>query len=220
MDGDYIVLAADSIILKKYNLKDFKNISFAGSSGLGLSNSGELIRLKDLKGCTVDSVFYSPDWNNRNINITKNKSLERINPQLNGNLPQNWSTCVNPAGATPGKQNSIYTTNENKSAGISVSPNPFSPDNDGFEDFSIINYKLTQAVSQIRIKIFDSRGRLARTLANNQPSASNGSIVFDGLGDDGQPLRMGIYIIFLEALNSNTGVLEDLKTVVVIARKL
>lgn len=187
---------------------------------MGLSNSGELIRLKDLKGCTVDSVFYSPDWNNRNINITKNKSLERINPQLNGNLPQNWSTCVNPAGATPGKQNSIYTTNENKSAGISVSPNPFSPDNDGFEDFSIINYKLTQAVSQIRIKIFDSRGRLARTLANNQPSASNGSIVFDGLGDDGQPLRMGIYIIFLEALNSNTGVLEDLKTVVVIARKL
>ena len=218
--GDYFVLAADSIILKKYNLKDFKNISFAGSSGLGLSNSGELIRLKDLKGCTVDSVFYSPDWNNRNINITKNKSLERINPQLNSNLPQNWSTCVNSDGATPDKQNSIYTTNENKSAGISVSPNPFSPDNDGFEDFSIINYSLTQAVSQIRIKIFDSRGRLVRTLANNQPSASNGSIVFDGLGDDGQALRMGIYIIFLEALNSNTGVLENLKTVVVIARKL
>jgi hypothetical protein len=59
-----------------------------------------------------------------------------------------------------------------------------------------------------------------RTLANNQSAASQGSIIFNGLGDDGQPLRMGIYIIFLEALNDNSGVVENLKTVVVVARKL
>ncbi|HSD65040.1 MAG TPA: lamin tail domain-containing protein [Ignavibacteriaceae bacterium] len=218
--GDYFLLSADSIILKKYDLKNFFNISFAGSSDLGLSNDGELILLKDVKGSVVDSVIYSSNWTNRDINITKNKSLERINPGLNGNYPDNWSTCVNPEGATPGKQNSIFTDNSNKISKISVSPNPFSPDNDGFEDFSIINYSLTQSTSQIRIKIFDNRGRLVRTVANNQPTASHGSIVFDGLGDDGQVLRMGIYIIFLEALNKHSGAAEILKTVVVIARKL
>jgi len=92
--------------------------------------------------------------------------------------------------------------------------------NDGFEDFTIINYNLTQATSQVRIKIFDSKGRLVRTVANNQPSGSSGSVIFDGLGDDGQALRIGIYVIFLEALNDGTGVVETMKTVVVVARKL
>jgi len=33
-------------------------------------------------------------------------------------------------------------------------------------------------------------------------------------------LRIGIYIIFLEALNETEGVVETLKTTVVVARKL
>ena len=108
----------------------------------------------------------------------------------------------------------------NTESNISISPNPFSPDNDGFEDNTIINYNLTQSTSQIRIKIFDSHGRLVRTLINNQPSGAKGSVIFNGLDDHGNALRMGIYIVFLEALNQNSGVLENLKTVVVVARKL
>ena len=216
----YFLLAADSIILKKYSFNDFHNISITGTSDLGLLNSGEMILLKDIRGNIIDSVFYSSKWHNKNINVTKNKSLERINPLLDSNYPQNWSTCVNVEGATPGRQNSIYTDNKNRQSGISVSPNPFSPDNDGFEDFCIINFSLSQAVSQIRIKIFDNRGRLVRTVANNRAAASRGSVIFDGLGDDGIALRMGIYIVFLEALNSKSGVTEILKTVVVVARKL
>ena len=103
---------------------------------------------------------------------------------------------------------------------ILQSPNPFSPDNDGFEDFTIINYKLNQITSQVRIKIYDSKGRLVRTLLNNQASGQSGSVIFDGIGDDGEALRIGIYIIFLEAINEGTGVVETMKTVVVVARKL
>ena len=40
------------------------------------------------------------------------------------------------------------------------------------------------------------------------------------LDDDGRILRIGIYIIFLEAMNDNAGVVETMKTVVVVARKL
>ena len=43
---------------------------------------------------------------------------------------------------------------------------------------------------------------------------------FDGIEDDGQALRIGIYIIFLEAINEGAGVVETIKTVVVVARKL
>jgi len=219
-NNSFFLLAADSLVLFKYGLDESVLKNIVGVSSLGLVNSGELILLKDVKGNIIDSVWYSNKWHNSNFGSTKNISLERINPDLGANDPNNWSSSVTPIGATPGKQNSIYTVNLNKESNISVSPNPFSPDNDGFEDFTIINYKLTQATSQVRIKIFDNKGRLVRTLANNQASGSSGSVIFDGLDEDGQTLRIGIYIVFLEAINEGSGVVESMKTVVVVARKL
>jgi hypothetical protein len=219
-DNSYFIFAADTLINSKYNLGKNVLLTIAGVSSLGLVNTGELILLKDVKGNVIDSVWYSDKWHNDNFVSTKNISLERINPNLGANDVYNWSSSVEQIGATPGNQNSIYTVNPNIQSNISVSPNPFSPDYDGFEDFTIINYNLTQATSQVRIKIFDSKGRMVRTLANNQASGPSGSIIFDGIGDDGQTLRIGIYIIFLEAINEGSGVVETMKTVVVVARKL
>ena len=216
----YFIFIADSSALITYNLFDYENKNIIGESSLGLVNTGELVLLKDVRGNVIDSVYYSDKWNNKNIASTQNKSLERINPNLNGNDPLNWSTCVNSIGGTPGNQNSIFAENLNQSANLSVNPNPFSPDNDGFEDFTVINYNLSQAIAQVRIKIFDSKGRLVRTLLNNQASGSNGSVIFDGLDDENNALRMGIYIIFLEALNDNSGIVETIKSTVVVARKL
>jgi len=84
------------------------------------------------------------------------------------------------------------------------------------------NYRnnIWKATKQVRIKIFDSKGRLVRTLLHNQPSGSSGSVIFDGKDDAGDALRIGIYIIFLEAINEGSGVVENIKTVVVVARKL
>ncbi|MFH1195727.1 MAG: lamin tail domain-containing protein [bacterium] len=217
----YFVLAADSSLLLNYDwLAENKNISFVNESSLGLTNSGEQILVRDFWGNVIDSLKYSDGWHNRNINITKNRSLERIAPRLLSTDPANWSSCVDGKGATPGKQNSIYTDVLLNNARISVNPNPFSPDNDGFEDFTIIRYNLTQNTAQVRLKVFDSRGRLVRTVMNNQASGSSGSIIFDGRSDDGNPLRIGIYILFIEALNSSTGVVDTIKEAVVVARKL
>ncbi|WP_337866984.1 lamin tail domain-containing protein [Ignavibacterium sp.] len=216
----YFLLIADSIMLSKYNLYNYDYKIVVGTSSLGLVNTGELILLKDVQGNVIDSVYYSDKWQNKNIISTKNKSLERINPALGSNDQFNWNTCVNEVGGTPGFQNSIFTENKSLQSGVSVSPNPFSPDNDGFEDYTIINFNLSQAVSQIKLKIFDSRGRLVRTIYSNQPGSSKGSVIFDGLDDDGNPLRIGIYIILLESLNENSGVVETIKSTVVVARKL
>ena len=216
----YFVLGADSIMIKRYSLENYPYMNIMETSSLGLTNSGKLILLKDPYGKTIDSVRYNPDWHNKNFISTKNISLERINTRINGNDSFNWSSSVNKSGATPSKQNSILSINNNLTAKISISPNPFSPDNDGYEDFAIINYSLSQNISQIRVKIFDSLGRLVRTLLNNQPSGSNGYINFNGLDDTGNPLRIGIYIVFLEAINSNMGTIETFKKPIVIARKL
>ncbi|QQS35576.1 MAG: lamin tail domain-containing protein [Ignavibacteriales bacterium] len=218
--SEYFILAADSSIIKKYSLQEHQSISIINETDLGLINTGELILLKDLHGNVIDSIWYSDKWHNRNYVNTKNRSLERINPDLNGNDNSNWSSSVSSSGATPGLRNSIFTNLSQREQKISVSPNPFSPDNDGYEDFTIINYNLTQITAQIRIKIFDSKGRLVRTLANNSGSGNSGSIIFDGLDDSGNALRIGIYIIYMEALNESSGVVETQKTTVVVARRL
>jgi hypothetical protein len=215
----YFLLAADSSVIKDYGLFGFNNKTVLNVTSLGLTTN-ELVLLRDLRGNVIDSVYYADDWNNKNFNITKGRSLERINPYLGSNDRYNWNTCVDSKGATPGARNSLYTINTKINSSISVYPNPFSPDNDGFEDCTIINYSLEIPISQVNIKIYDSRGRLVRILANNIASGSIGSVIFDGRGDDGLALRMGIYIIFLEALNSATGQDEAIKSTVVIARKL
>lgn len=217
--GEYFILASDSSVLKGYNIYDYRNKSVLNVSSLGLTTE-ELVLLKDLRGNVIDSVYYSEKWHNSNFINTKGRSLERINPWLGSNDRYNWNTCVDSKGATPGAKNSIYTNNSTVNSGITVKPNPFSPDNDGFEDCTIINYSLRTPVSQVNIKIYDSHGRLVRVLSNNMASGTTGSVIFDGLGDDRMPLRIGIYIVFLEAVNSSTGADEILKTTVVVARKL
>jgi len=206
-------------VIRDYDLFSFNYKTILNEYSLGLT-ADELILLKDLRGYVIDSVYYSDNWHNKNFISTKGRSLERINPFLSSINRYNWNTCVDLKGATPGAKNSIYVINTKTNSSISINPNPFSPDNDGFEDCTIINYLLKIPVSQVNIKIYDSRGRLVRVLANNMASGSTGSVIFDGLGNDGLALRMGIYIIFLEALNSSTGQNEILKTTVVVARKL
>lgn len=218
--SQFFIISADSLIINYFGLQQFNNITVYNSSSLGLVNTSELILLKDARGIVIDSVFYSSKWNNKHIATTKGKSLERINPSLNPNDPSNWSTCVNNLGGTPGISNSIFAESLEQSSSISINPNPFSPDNDGFEDFALITYNLNDATAQVRIKIFDSKGRLVRNLLNNQPSGSNATVIFDGLDDEGNVLRAGIYIVFLEALNDQSGVVQTLKTVVVVAKKL
>lgn len=222
--GEFFLLASDSSI---FNLFPYLrenafvgNIRIANTSDLSLSNSEDIVILRDLFGNTIDSVAYSPKWHNPDIDDSKGRSLERINSALNSNDSRNWSTSVNKLGGTPLLSNSILITKLPSQSKIDISPNPFSPDNDGFEDFTIISYQFPVETASIRIRIFDSVGRLVRTLADNEPSASTGSIVFDGLDDNKQPLRIGIYIVLLEAINQQNGVVETVKKPVAVAKRL
>ncbi len=218
---EYFVISADSNILGNYTfLENNKNLSIRNISSLGFTNSSKLIYLKNFRGNIIDSLNYNKNWHNSNLVETKNISLELINYNTKRNSSTNWSSSVDDFGATPGRENSIYVEKLVGGSKLSISPNPFSPDNDGFDDYTFISYKLTQNIAQIRLKIFDSRGRLVRTLANNKPSGSEGTITFDGLDKNKNPLKIGIYIVLLEALNSANTTLEIIKDVIVIARKL
>jgi hypothetical protein len=220
--GEYLLLAGDSSVFAAFpsvRQLDPRLVTIRGG-GLGLNNEGDVVLLRDGGGWTVDSVVYTPAWHAPGVDDTRGRSLERIHPGLGSNDPHNWSTCTRAAGGTPGERNSIYTASPVSSAALVAEPNPFSPDGDGWEDFTMIRYSLPQQTALVRVRIFDSRGRLIRLLASNALTGPEGELLWDGLDDERQRARMGIYVIFLEAVDSRGGTTEQAKAAVVVAGRL
>ncbi|UCE04842.1 MAG: lamin tail domain-containing protein [bacterium] len=209
----FVILAADSSVLDYYDLNNAPIIVI--SKWPTLNNDQDDIFIFDANDNIIDCLRYNGNWGGDN-----GISLERINPNLASDDSSNWSSCVHIHGGTPGLKNSIFVEVLPTEAELSISPNPFSPDGDGRDDVTIINYQLPFNLSQIHVKIFDIRGRQVRFLINNRPSGTNGSIIWDGRDDQGHLCRMGIYIVYLEAIHYQRGVVKSLKKSVVLANQL
>ncbi len=67
-----------------------------------LNNSGDHLYLRDAAGALIDSVVYAAGQGG-----SDGVSLERRVPFLSGIQASNWSSSLDPAGATPGRRNSI-----------------------------------------------------------------------------------------------------------------
>ena len=219
--GSFAVLSADSSIFDWFQIDGTQaHIISAKRRTLGLSSQGDEVLLLDPGDSVVDSVAYDPSWHHPDIYERRGRSLERISPFIDSQSEANWSTSADPRGGTPGTHNSIFTETPVSTASIEIHPNPFSPNNNGFEDYTIISYNLPHHTAMVRLRIFDSLGRQVRTLLNNQPSGPEGQVIWDGRNDHGRPARLGIYVILLEAYDSERSGLTQLKSTLVVADRL
>jgi len=209
----FLIITTDSSVLDFFDLNNGPLLTII--KWPELNNDQDDIFIFDANENIIDGLHYTNKWGG-----SKGVSLERINPGLASDDSSNWSSCVLVQGGTPGRKNSIYVEVLPAEAELSISPNPFSPDGDGRDDFTIISYQLPFNLSQIHIKIFDIRGRQVRFLINNRPSGTEGSIIWDGRDDQGHICRMGIYIVYLEAIHYQRGVVKSLKKSVVLAKQL
>ena len=191
-------------------------------SSLSLTNSGALIHLHRPDDVGLDSVWYDPDWHHPNLIDATGVALERIAPEGRANDPANWTSSVAEAGGTPGRANSVVLSpGEPVAEGrLVVEPSPFSPDRDGFDDVTAIRYTLPQEAALARVRIFDARGRLVRSLEEARLVGRSGHLVWDGLDNAGRDLRIGIYVILFEALDAAGGTTAVFKEPVVLARPL
>lgn len=210
----FLIICADSSIQNYFDLNNSPLLIVHGMPRL--NDDHDQVFIFDMNENVIDDVSYENSWGGGD-----GISLERINPNLASGDSSNWSSCVSlPRGGTPGRKNSIFVDVLPTEAELSIAPNPFSPDDDGMDDVTIITYQLPFNLSQIHVKIFDIRGRLVRFLVNNQPSGTNNSIIWDGRDNEGHSCRMGIYIVYLEAIHHQRGVVKSLKKSVVLARQL
>lgn len=167
---------------------------------MGLTNSGGSISLIDPEN-NVQTFTWDRDCGD-GVSMERVSSLEDI-----------WLCCVSAAKNTPGKNNSVSTSYSDKIE-LSIEPNPFSPDGDGFEDEAVFHYTLPME-SNLTIRIYDVRGRLIKTLVDDEPRVS-GELTWDGKDEENRTVRIGIYIVWAEATGNSH---SQTKATLVVAKR-
>jgi flagellar hook assembly protein FlgD len=83
-----------------------------------------------------------------------------------------------------------------------------------------LRFTLQSETALLRVRIYDASGRLVRTLTEATLAARTGTLLWDGLDDAGRTLRIGIYVVHLEAVSAERGTTEAYKQALVLARTL
>jgi hypothetical protein len=167
---------------------------------MSLTNSGGTVSLLD-----PDNNVQTFTWDK---DCGDGTSWERVSPDQDI-----WLCCTGPDRSTPGRENSVSIDYSDK-IDLTIEPNPFSPDGDGYQDEVVFRYTLPLN-SELTLKIYDVKGRLIKTLAEEQSQAS-GEIAWDGRDNDHKIVRIGIYVVWAEVKGSSHGIK---KMTVVVAKK-
>ena len=153
------------------------------------------------------------------IDIQDGVSLERISYNASAQDKNNWHSAASTNGyATPAYQNSQYTNGEGGTE-VTLSPEVFSPDNDGYNDVLSISYAFDTPGMIGSVLIYDSRGRLEKTLVRNELLATTGTFFWDGINDEKMNARIGIYIVYFECFDTK-GAVKKYKKACVVGGKL
>ncbi len=217
---EYIVVTTDLASLHREYLVKNPQWVFTVSSLPSLPDDEGFALLLNQQGNVVDEVNYNRNWHFKLIDNEEGVALERIDPDGPSQDAGNWTSAASTAGyGTPTYKNSQYKLLQTINATIEVTPKVFSPDNDGRDDIATIQYKVTEPGYIANITIFDAAGRSVRNLVRNGTLGLEGYWNWDGLGDKGQKLPVGSYVVFTEIFNLQ-GKKQQFKNVVVLAGKL
>ncbi|MCD4737221.1 MAG: lamin tail domain-containing protein [Bacteroidales bacterium] len=202
LPGEFLVLTEDPInISDQYMTKD--QATFCRLDNLPSYNNDEgHVILVNSENKSVDYMAYSEEMHFPLLQDVNGVSLERISYKGSSTDRSNWHSASETVGfATPGVVNSQHTETGEKDQPVSVYPEVFSPDNDGYNDILNITYKFNQAGFTGSISIFDDKGRMVRSLSNITMFGAEGTINWDGIMEDQRRPPEGIYIILFEVFN-------------------
>jgi hypothetical protein len=175
-----------------------------------LNKSEDIVYLEDETGFILESIHYFASMGG-----ASGVSLERISPDVSGAERVNWGGSVDPDGATPGKKNSLWTGTPSRGGSLNSSPNPFFPNGDGDRDFTIISYSLPYSLSKLKLTVLDVTGRELISLADGIWAASKGNLIWDGRDASGSLVPSGIYVLYLEAVDTvSPGIFVEKRTIV------
>lgn len=163
----------------------------------------------------IDNLTYYDNMHFGLLTDTKGISLERINFERPTQDRTNWHSAAAAVGfATPAYKNSQYSDAGETESAIEITPELFSPDEDGRSDVVNINYHFDTPGYTANILVYDSKGRIVKQLIQNELLGTKGTFSWDGINDEREKARIGIYIIYFEVFDLSGNVKHFKKTCV------
>ncbi len=215
--GEYRVFTSDPIILKDQYPKGVE-INFVTMSIPSYSDTEGIVIL--MKDSVYDHFEYSDDLHSEILSNTEGISLERISFSEATSDPNNWISAVSGVGfATPGYINSQTRAIIGTVMGaITIEPKVIIPDGSGQNEFVTISYAFDQSGNVANVWIMDLYGREIKRIAANDYLGQSGFYTWDGSDENGNPVRIGYYIVYVEVFE-HSGEVRKYKEKVVIGSR-
>ncbi|MBC5992830.1 lamin tail domain-containing protein [Pontibacter cellulosilyticus] len=216
--GQYVVLTSNPENIKS-NYPAAREQAFLRMSSLpSYPDAAGTVVVLQPDNRTADRFSYTDDMHFDLLDDKNGVSLERI--RLQGqSIASNFHSAATTVFATPGYRNSQSQAEVQAQQLFKIEPKVFSPDGDGFEDFTTINYSIDNAGLVANITVFDAQGREVRKLVRNELMATNGFFRWDGLRQDGSKANIGTYILYIEMFGLN-GEKSEFKERVVVGGRM
>ena len=172
--------------------------AFNNESGCAILLSG---------GKIVDRFDYREDMHYKMLKSVDGVSLERINFERPTQDAGNWHSAAATVGfATPGYKNSAFSENLEAEDEISIYPEIFSPDNDGYNDILQIKYQFAEPGNRLTIDIYNVHGQKILNLVNNELVDTEGYFTWDGSIESLIKAPIGNYIIIAKCWKTDGSV--------------
>ncbi|SDX81281.1 lamin tail domain-containing protein [Hymenobacter psychrophilus] len=219
--GQLVVLTTSPANIQSYYLNSSEPANFLGMPSLpSYPDDAGIVVLTSATNEPLDRFAYHKNMHLKLLDDLNGVSLERIRPE-GPSTGENFHSAASAAGyATPGRPNSQYQQDPGGDQTFRLEPEVFTPDEDGQQDFTTLNYLLDQPGYAASITIYDAQGRLARRLVRNETLATTGFFQWDGLTDRGQKAAVGYYVLHIELLRPNSGEKREYRKTVVVGARL
>lgn len=217
----YLAFCSDPDSLRNfYTLTN--NGSIIKTSWTALNNeTATLVLCNESQDTVYDEITYHVKWHNVVIKNPKGVAIEKINPALPSADAASWHSAASVVKyGTPGYENSqfraINSPDIPDGQTVWVEPASFSPDNDGVDDLCFIRYKFNTTGNTGNVLILNATGTKVAAPATAVVLQSEGFISWDGKTDKGNVANPGIYVVYFEIFNPETGFKKTKKIPVVV----
>lgn len=211
----YVLLSTNSeIVGQQYECSTDNFVQMA--SFPSYANSGGTALLMSKSGTVIDQMVFSESMHYPLLKETKGVSLERVSFDQSSLDANNWHSAAERVHfGTPGYENSMMQSADPSDDEITISPDVFSPDGDGFDDACFVSYHFDEAGYTMNIYIFNVAGQLNRHLAKGELIGQEGSVLWNGLDDNNNKVPVGVYVVVTEVFNFEGKVKQFRNAVVV-----
>jgi hypothetical protein len=213
--GGFSILAKDSAVFAAEHPACGAPVSNVEGGWPALNDTdkgdrADAVALIDGSGVLAERVSYRDL-----LGAERGRSIERISTEFCGDRAGGiWHRCADELRSTPGRENSMRIERPPSSAGLSVSPNPFSPRRDG--EVSVTGRRAGGETGFL-MRIFDRDGYEIRRVFGERGGADIYSCRWDGRSSGGARARTGLYVCLVEYIGPGGRICRKEKTCIVVA---